>query len=110
MSKFVSYYDNQINETIDTQELHDLITRIRSMDLVQLGKFKDELTVNTQMDPSFSNTKVFRASAKTVIKTIQACRHRGDVLVTRENPTMMQVIEAVMHGMIAGDEFAKRMK
>jgi hypothetical protein len=109
---FTRYYDRSIKEWIDTLELHNLVLRIRGMNLEELGQYKDDLITETRIDPAYKNTREFKIGAKTAIRMMQEARNRGETRtrVVGGRPSIFEFVESAMIGAIIGDEFAKRLK
>lgn len=108
MVAFSKYYDSSIKESIDTVELHNLVVRIRSMTANEVVAYSNDLQTECRIDPSYENTKEFKVAAKAVMRRIQECRNNGERPGRR--PSIIECIEAVIHGVIVGDEFSKRLR
>ena len=107
---FMRYFDDSINEYIDTQEERNLVESIKSSKLVQLKRINDDARTECLIDPNFKGSKRYRLIGKSVARGIQACRNRGDQSTNRDPVTLLGVISAAMEGYIIGDEFARRWK
>lgn len=112
MTAFTPYFDQNINEHIQTPEEAERVRYIRDLDVDALDDFRLDLNTDAQIDPSVKQTRLFKISCKTVIRCIQKFRHLGQrpTKMVGPPPTIAQVIEAGMLGVIIGDEFAKRIK
>jgi len=107
---FVPYFDDSIKEYIDTPEEQRLVESIKSSKLEQLERINEDAKTECLIDPSFKGSKRYRLIGKSVARGIQACRNRGERLVTYtgEPVTLVGMISAAMEGYIIGDEFARR--
>jgi hypothetical protein len=106
---FTPYFDDSIKEEIDAQKLHDLVVKIKAMKLEELNEYLQDLETEQAIDPNFEKTHEGRVALKTMLRTIQACRKRGEMLkapAAKLDP--WRVAEAIGHGWIIGDEFSKR--
>ena len=107
---FTPYFDTDIQETIDTENLHLMVEQIRNMNMQQINHTHKDFETECMIDPQFSQTKAFRVGCKAIARAIQRCRHRGEYLIEDIGPpvTLFGIIGAAMDGWMLGDEFAKR--
>ncbi len=109
---FVPYFDESIKETIETAEEQRLVEKLKSSKLEQLQRYNEDARTECLIDPGFRKTKRYRLIGKSIARGIQACRNRGERLVTYtgEPVTLVGIISAAMEGYIIADEFARRWK
>jgi len=107
---FTPYFDSDIKETIDNQSMHDWVEMIRVANMQQLNEYHQDLVTESQIDPAFKRSKIFRVGCKAIARGLQRCRQRGEYLVedVGQPITLAGVISSAMKGWIIGDEFAKR--
>lgn len=113
MTTFTRYFDNSINEWIETREIHDRVVEIRGMDVNQVAACSENLQTECRINPSYEHTYEFRVLAKTTMRVIQECRNRGDSRTRRVGPPltagrmMMAAFQGIVIGEVATDLWAK---
>lgn len=105
---FERYYDSRIYEWIDYEQIHNEIKKIYRMNINQLVDRKDDYLLRAELDAGYSETYEGTIIGKTLINAVHHARKRGEELVNVESISLIEVIGAVIEGIIIGDEYVER--
>jgi hypothetical protein len=105
---FERYYDSRIYEWIDYEQLHNEIEKIYKMNINQLVDRKDDYILRDQLDTGYSETYEGIVIGKTLMNAVHRAKKRGETLVNVEPISLLEVMGAVIEGIIIGDEYVER--
>ncbi len=104
---FTPYFNDSLNENIQTQEEDDAIARVMRMDDDGLRLFHCDLKTEEAIRPGFKHTRYCELLCKAIIRRNQELEHQA----SKPKYGFLDFFGAVqefMFGWIVADEFFKR--